>query len=155
MVHLATPRQCSKCGEYKTWFYADKRRATGLQAQCRDCQLVASKNRYANKSPEEKAQVVARVKASRDSRRYNLPPGGRDKLLAAQFHRCALCGTDDPAARDWHVDHCHTTGAVRGILCKTCNQGLGCLGDNVAGLQKAIAYLKSGPHTVQHILNGN
>lgn len=41
-----------------------------------------------------------------------------------------------------HVDHCHETGKVRGVLCGTCNTGLGKLGDNLASLRRAVAYLE-------------
>jgi len=39
------------------------------------------------------------------------------------------------------LDHCHSTGVFRGWLCSKCNAGLGFFGDNLAGLEKAIAYL--------------
>lgn len=40
-----------------------------------------------------------------------------------------------------HVDHCHETGVVRGLLCYNCNTGIGRLKDNVIVLQRAIEYL--------------
>jgi hypothetical protein len=40
------------------------------------------------------------------------------------------------------LDHCHLTGVFRGWLCSQCNCGIGLLGDDIAGLNKAIAYLK-------------
>jgi len=40
------------------------------------------------------------------------------------------------------VDHCHTTGKVRGLLCDYCNKGLGFFRDNPVNLQKAIDYLE-------------
>lgn len=39
------------------------------------------------------------------------------------------------------LDHCHVTGKFRGWICRNCNQGIGKLGDNIQGLQKAIIYL--------------
>lgn len=42
-----------------------------------------------------------------------------------------------------HIDHCHRTGRVRGILCAGCNSGIGKLGDSVAGLRRALAYLEA------------
>lgn len=50
---------------------------------------------------------------------------------------CALCG--EPGQ---HIDHCHTTGRVRGHLCNNCNKGLGHFKDNPDTLLKAIEYLK-------------
>jgi hypothetical protein len=47
-----------------------------------------------------------------------------DRILAAQDGGCAICGAL-PAVRDLAVDHDHKTGAVRGLLCMSCNTGLG------------------------------
>ena len=51
---------------------------------------------------------------------------------------CHICGR----SKDLNVDHDHATGKIRGVLCNTCNMGLGCLGDNMDGLRKAAHYLK-------------
>ena len=53
---------------------------------------------------------------------------------------CQLCGKKEAAS--YHLDHCHTTGTFRGLLCSKCNNGLGMLGDSIEGLQKAITYLE-------------
>jgi hypothetical protein len=68
-----------------------------------------------------------------------------DALVAAQGHKCAVCGTDHPGRKkgDWLIDHCHETKAVRGLLCHNCNCGLGHFRDSVAVLQRAIDYLNS------------
>jgi hypothetical protein len=67
-------------------------------------------------------------------------------LLAAQGGGCAICKKPMQAIRRrMNIDHCHETNEVRGILCSGCNTGLGHLGDNVAGLQRAIAYLQKPP----------
>ena len=54
---------------------------------------------------------------------------------------CECCGTVTPPEK-LHLDHDHITHAFRGWLCRTCNLGIGSLGDNVDGLQRAIAYLR-------------
>ena len=67
-------------------------------------------------------------------------------LLAKQGGGCAICGKPMEAIRRrMNIDHCHDTNEVRGILCSGCNTGLGHLGDNIAGLQRAIAYLQNPP----------
>lgn len=67
-------------------------------------------------------------------------------LLEAQDNRCAICGTDEPGGRGdgFVVDHCHSTGRIRGLLCSACNTGLGLFKDNAETLAKAIKYLKDG-----------
>lgn len=65
--------------------------------------------------------------------------------LDSQDGRCAICGASDPRSRkfDWAVDHDHSTGRVRGILCHPCNLGLGLFSDDEHRLLGAIDYLRS------------
>lgn len=63
-------------------------------------------------------------------------------LFDTQGMACAGCGVDTPGARDWHTDHCHTTGAVRGILCRGCNLALGHVCDNSETLHNLARYLE-------------
>lgn len=56
--------------------------------------------------------------------------------------RCEICGTADFGRQTPHLDHDHSTGLVRGILCARCNTGLGLLGDSETTLQKAQEYLR-------------
>jgi hypothetical protein len=75
-------------------------------------------------------------------KRYNMTLGQHDALLASQGGRCAVCSADEPGgAGAWHVDHDHSTGEVRGLLCALCNVGLGMFKDNVDIMQRAVAYL--------------
>jgi hypothetical protein len=55
---------------------------------------------------------------------------------------CEICGTGFEKQRDICVDHCHSTRAVRGVLCTTCNAGIGMLKDDIGLLEKAIVYLR-------------
>lgn len=61
------------------------------------------------------------------------------KALRETFPQlCAICGATD---RRLDLDHCHTTGKWRGLICQQCNVGLGMFGDEVARLAQAIRYL--------------
>lgn len=73
--------------------------------------------------------------------RYGLSPEDFNRMLDEQGGVCAICGTVDAKGRPLHVDHDHATGAVRGLLCHQCNNGLGSFRDQVALMEKAIAYL--------------
>ena len=64
-----------------------------------------------------------------------------DELLTKQNNACAICNSKESKGKGWHVDHDHTTGKVRGILCLSCNTGLGMFKDNVAFLNAAMLYL--------------
>jgi hypothetical protein len=64
---------------------------------------------------------------------------------------CDLCGKQ---ADNLHIDHDHSTGQVRGVLCSSCNTGLGKLGDTIEGLQRAITYLERGRYDSNQAANG-
>lgn len=49
-------------------------------------------------------------------------PQIRKQLLALQGNACRVCNRTDISEVNWCVDHCHTTGLIRGVLCRTCNQ---------------------------------
>ena len=75
--------------------------------------------------------------------RYGLTVEQYDAILKSQGGRCAICRAERPDSRtkQWHVDHCHATGKVRGLLCGQCNLGLGQFRDDPALLRQAIKYL--------------
>lgn len=64
-------------------------------------------------------------------------------ILKEQDYGCKLCGkSEEEEGRRLAIDHCHSSGKVRGILCSDCNIGLGKFKDNLEVLQKAIDYLE-------------
>lgn len=74
--------------------------------------------------------------------KYGITVEQRDELLAEQGGVCAICKTGTPPTKlGWVVDHCHSTGKVRGILCSPCNTLLGAARDNTQTLTNAIQYL--------------
>lgn len=67
----------------------------------------------------------------------------RQELLQKQDFKCAICRTlEADLPKKLHLDHCHATGKIRGLLCARCNLGLGHFLDNKGLLQKAIDYLE-------------
>lgn len=82
-------------------------------------------------------------KAKHRLRVYNLTREQHEAMLQAQQHTCALCCMPalDGHSRGLVVDHDHATGLVRGLLCQSCNKGLGDFKDNPIALAKAIQYL--------------
>lgn len=74
-----------------------------------------------------------------------------NKMLANQDGVCAICGNPETTptnsshhkrVRDLAVDHSHTTGKIRGLLCRGCNQGLGNFRENADLLLRAALYLR-------------
>jgi hypothetical protein len=67
-----------------------------------------------------------------------------DEMFLKQEGKCAICGTHQSKLKlTLAVDHNHITNKVRGLLCNTCNRGIGYLHDDIELLQKSIDYLKS------------
>lgn len=92
----------------------------------------------------EKANFEGRLK-SRLKFQYKLSLEDYKALLQNQDNKCAICNCSSPTGRwdSFHVDHCHTTGKVRGLLCHHCNTGIGNLKDSIEILNKAISYLEN------------
>lgn len=82
------------------------------------------------RTPEEKKEYERR----RNWHRQNISPPPRPAPAA-----CENCGRKQQAAL--HLDHDHETGKFRGWLCGQCNRSIGGLGDNIAGLVRALSYL--------------
>jgi len=78
---------------------------------------------------------------SRFLRLYGITLDEYEERLAAQGGVCARCG-QEPGQLRLAVDHCHVTGAVRGLLCGSCNTYLGRLEANVDRLVDDLRYLQ-------------
>ena len=82
-------------------------------------------------------------------RNYSITLNDYEYMLKIQNNKCSICKTEgfvmDPKRHKVKlvVDHCHSTGEVRGLLCHNCNRALGLLKDNVDVLYNAINYLES------------
>lgn len=64
-------------------------------------------------------------------------------LLKKQKYRCAVCMVLHTKKKPLHVDHCHETGIVRGLLCFKCNTALGKLGDDIVLVMCLFLYLEA------------
>jgi hypothetical protein len=77
-------------------------------------------------------------------REFGLELGEYKRLFLQQNECCAICNTHQTEkARLFAVDHSHTTGKIRGLLCINCNTALGHVKDSVSTLEKMISYLKT------------
>lgn len=88
---------------------------------------------------------VNRVKDSiyKRQRAYGLSASQFNAMVKKQKSLCVICKL--PAkGKQLHVDHCHTTGKVRGLLCSSCNLALGMFKDNPRLLRRAASYLEKG-----------
>lgn len=75
-------------------------------------------------------------------RRYGIDRFEYQVMLASQDGMCAIC-LKPAGKRTLHVDHCHTQGHVRGLLCSNCNRAIGLLGDNPDVMVRAASYVEA------------
>ena len=115
-------------------------RRTRSMANCRkyyqnhrDAQLAKQKL-YRQQNPEVHQEIQLK-------RRYNLTLQQYKELLQTQNGVCAICGAK-PGRKKLFVDHNHATNKVRGLLCRSCNTGLGCFQDDINLLLKSTKYLR-------------
>lgn len=84
-----------------------------------------------------------RVADYRRKQSIKAPLGLYGEILAQQNGLCAICGRAGPVHKKLlGLDHCHTTGQMRGVLCSPCNQAIGMMEDDIERLAAAIEYLK-------------
>lgn len=70
-------------------------------------------------------------------KRYNMTIEQFDAIKADQGDKCPICREREATV----VDHCHTNGHVRGLLCKQCNGAIGMLRDDPINMLRAVEYL--------------
>lgn len=104
-------------------FHKSRARSDGLHVECKPCR-----------------SKMARVSHLRD--RYGITVEDYNDLLIEQDSKCAICSRTVVGSLD--VDHDHSTGEVRGLLCNRCNTGLGNFKDNPESLINAANYLSGG-----------
>lgn len=120
-----------------------------VRRTCRKCVAAYQRAQYA-KDPDKCLKMSARWRLKHPERHpastrkalYGLADSDYRRMLAEQNSLCAICGGPPTTARKHlSVDHCHSTGKVRGLLCQHCNTGIGQLKDSPELLLKAHAYL--------------
>ena len=79
--------------------------------------------------------------ATRVKKLYGIEPEQYKQMHVDQDGKCAICGVEPKTKRGLHIDHCHDTGVIRGLLCGGCNTGIGLLQENPEIMTKAIEYL--------------
>lgn len=130
-------KQCTSCSIEKPildfhWHYKDK----GIRrTSCKVCRSNVEKLRQRTESYKINRTNYNLQKA------YGISSAEYEEKLKYQNYSCALCGIK-PTTKALAVDHCHTTGKVRSLLCGLCNTGLGQFKDNPELLLKAADYLR-------------
>lgn len=132
---IKKPPCCPKCGETEiSKFYIDKKGGR-TNSTCRECHKIECKERWHTRTLLDRW-------ASRNYK-YGVTKDFLIGLYEDQDGKCKICGNKPTTQRGLHVDHCHKTGVVRGLLCHGCNTGLGNMKEDPEILLKAIAYLRN------------
>lgn len=136
-------KHCPKCDCIKSLdqFYIDKvgKSVGKVYPYCKVCEC--EKQRAMRQARPKHHKIKDRKKLLK--RDYNLTLDEFDQMLIKQDYRCKICKRhESELSKALCVDHCHITGKVRGLLCLTCNTGLGSFRDSIEGLEAAIYYLK-------------
>ena len=141
-------RVCNCCNTEKPLDQFQKKKGykEGRIPQCFDCsRAIELARHHANK--HEGGYGAYNYEKDRDAKlraAYGISYGEYQLMLEAQQGACAICGTTSTGKRKaFHVDHCHHTGKVRGLLCSNCNTGIGGLRDDIGLLKRAIEYLEN------------
>lgn len=144
---MTPTKTCTKCGAEKeiSAFYRHPEKKDGLHSWCKECKNTV--DREYHKSPEGRE----RKREVHLKRKYGISLAEYDEMFDEQNGRCGICGTEDTGSRFKHftVDHCHDSGAIRGLLCNNCNRGIGLLGDTLKDLSKAVLYLAKNEERTQ------
>lgn len=131
-------KKCSKCKTVKSPDSFHKNRVTtdGYARWCKEC-----KRNHRSKVYHSPAGDKERKKNRERNRiiRYGVTPEIYESMFAEQNGKCFLC---DKSEKVLHVDHCHITGSLRKLLCRSCNLALGFLFDNTETLTKAVDYVE-------------
>lgn len=129
-------RLCKKCGiehpltNFYIKFNKGNLNSYRFNSSCKSCGNALTKNRT-------KYQRKYNL-----NKKFNLTIEQYNSILISQNNTCAICGVDAKLQnKKLAVDHNHSTGNIRGLLCSSCNTGIGLLKDDIKVLNSAIKYL--------------
>lgn len=130
-------KRCGTCEEFKPLeqFYTDTTNVKdGKQGRCSQCSRSAAAKYIEGKGGNRNHNLY---------RKYGITEVAYEVYFKLQNGLCAICmkSAENELHGVFSVDHNHDTGKIRGLLCRSCNLGLGKFSDDPTVLQKAIDYL--------------
>lgn len=134
-------KYCTRCNSIK-WedeFNKNKRSKDGLSIYCSECHREAC-YKYRR---ENKAEFKRKSRAKTLKYIHGITEEEYNEMLQKQDNKCAICADhiDELGKPVFDVDHNHSTGKVRGLLCRCCNLGIGKLKDSALVCHNAFQYL--------------
>lgn len=130
--------RCTQCQRDLSLESFHKRSALkrGHDSWCKDCKSIYRADYFQRNKRKE--QDRSRQKAW-DYMGISFSNAEYDRLYSNQDGQCGICFYSHERL---HVDHNHTTGTVRGLLCSNCNKGIGLLQDSASVIRSAADYLE-------------
>jgi hypothetical protein len=130
-------KTCKVCGVEKNIsdFYTGRK-------DCKDCKNAAARQ-WRKDNPENVERHLVRMRERTKERRYGITQEQFNQMILDQNSKCKICSNDFKNSKDTHIDHCHNTNKVRGLLCNNCNLALGQFNDNTDNMDNAIRYLQN------------
>lgn len=130
-------KTCKVCGIEKNIsdFYTGRK-------DCKSCKNAAARQ-WRKDNPENVERHLVRMRERTKERRYGITQHQFNQMLADQENMCKICGNEFTSTKHTHIDHCHITNKVRGLLCNGCNMALGQFNDNTDIMDSAIKYLQN------------
>lgn len=128
-------RICTSCAKEREDDHFEGKNGTILK-NCLRCRThrLKSNQRIRENDPERMAGYRRRY-------HYGISPEEYESFWTTQEGKCAICVTILERDRSTHIDHCHTTKKIRGLLCSRCNQGLGLFQEDPERFRRAVSYL--------------
>lgn len=158
-TRTSTQRFCGdKCRARRNyWAHVEKRRADSRAERQRNRDKWREYQRAYSAANRDRLTQSARAHRERNrdryfdvrlQREYGITLDDYNRILLEQGGGCGICGAVESRNKDGsgrlHVDHDHATNEVRGLLCDTCNRGIGQLGDDPERVRAAVRYLERG-----------
>lgn len=134
------PERCEPCR-------TERRRQTNVAKARSWREANPEKQRAHSRKSHEKRQQRPEWREYRNEahmrHKYGITMADFEALLAKQGGVCAICaGEHRGVGKRLHIDHCHESGKIRGLLCSPCNTAIGLLDDDPARAESAAAYLR-------------
>ena len=148
MLLIDGAKTCTCCNEWMMpWdFYKDNQRKDGLTSECKSCKNIRRSENRRKENTNQKRNRIEKDNIRQRRRKYGISENDYNKMFEEQKGCCAICGKHQvELTKSLAVDHNHISNQNRGLLCDSCNLGLGKFyvdGKEIELLEKAIKYVK-------------
>ena len=134
---LTKDKKCVKCNITKSNedFYFKNKEKTHRGNVCKECKIKEN-HEWAKRLPQE---TKAKYRRTSHAKSYGLTLEAMNNYF--QDASCGICNSKGTEKNILVLDHCHSTGKIRGVLCNNCNRALGLFRDNTDILESAIKWL--------------